>query len=450
MSKYKLLFTFIYILQYSLIHSSTVDPVKNPQKWTPETLYKKLSETYLHKNNPNYQQNLQYMFFDPEYYLYGADIQEANNIMYTLHEKYNVSTHLFFISLMDEKYKTDEAFAAFVDRLSFIIYNNNDNYNENKTLTAVFFIKDRKMRIRTTRGLRKIITDDDALNILNRRKKDLKTFNYEEVINGLMKDIFKTYIRNSENPDGSSGSILFITILFIVGMAVLVYLSNREQPSVQEDKVKIFLDKCKNRASTKEIFSETCTICLDDFKSKEEIESIQHSGNKEYFEKVETSTMECGHKFHRKCISDWLKKEESCPMCRMKFNLKSYENNYNNSKNNLLGNVDFGQILEGILRVQSEFNLLNRREISRIQRIYNPRPAHQQYHNNYHQFNNNYQQYNNNYQQYNNNYQQNNNYRSTSQSETNSETYNESKKKSSPKKNYKSHNSDSGGATAGW
>ena len=357
--------------------------------------------------------------------------------MYTLYEKHKVSIHLFFISLMDEKYKTDEAFAAFVDRLSYLIYNNHDNYNENKTLTAVFFIKDRKMRIRTTKALREIISDDDALNILNKRKKDLKIFNYEEVVNGLMRDIFKTYNKNLENPNGSS--ILFISILFIIGMTVLIYLSNREQPSVQEDKVKVFLDKCKKRANPKEIFTESCIICLEDFKSKEELETLEHSGNKEYFEKVETSTMECGHKFHRKCISDWLKKEENCPMCRMKFDIKSNDIN-NNRKNDLIGNIDFGQILEGILRVQREYNLLNRREISRIERIYNPQ---------YNYNNNNHQQYNNYQHNYNNN-QYNNNYQYQSQSNINSETTKETKTKSSPKKSYKSHNKGSGGATAGW
>ena len=120
------------------------------------------------------------------------------------------------------------------------------------------------MRIRTTRGLRKIITDDDALNILNKRKKDLKNSNFEEVANGLMMDIFKTYSRNVENPNGHT--IILLTILFIIGMSLLFYLANREQPSAQEDRVKAFLDKCKNRSNPREIFTESCIICLEDFK----------------------------------------------------------------------------------------------------------------------------------------------------------------------------------------
>ena len=27
--------------------------------------------------------------------------------------------------------------------------------------------------------------------------------------------------------------------------------------------------------------------------------------------------LECGHVFHKKCIKGWLKKNQSCPMCRL-------------------------------------------------------------------------------------------------------------------------------------
>ena len=428
MKQFSVLFFFLFnfIIQIFLIKTSSVDPVNNPKSWTPDTLYKRLKETYLHPNNPNYKRNLQYMLFDPEYYLQDGNLQEAYNAMYTLYERYNVSTHVFFISYMDEKYKTNEAFAAFADRLSYLIYNNNDDYNENMSLTAIFFIKDRKMRIRTTKNLRRIITDDDALNILNRRKKDLKNSNFEEVANGLLMDIFKTYSKNVENPNGNV--ILLLTILFIIGMSIFVYLANREQTSVQEDKVKVFLDKCKNRENPKEIFTESCIICLEDFKSNEELQMLE-SVNKQAFEKVETSVLDCGHKFHRKCIADWLKKEENCPICRTEFNIKSNENT--NYKINSHINIDFSQILESILRVQSETNLLNRTEIRRIKRIYYP----QNNENNYSRNNYNYSTRNN---------ENSNNYNYHSEEKSHSHT------ESKPKKSFKSHNSGSGGSTAGW
>ena len=368
MFKTNFIFVFCFIIQIILISSTTLDPKNHPQKWTPDTLNKKLKETYLHPNNPNYKQNLHFMLFDPEFYFESLNIQEAYNAMYTLYEKYKVSCHIFFISLMDEKYKTDEAFAHFVDRLSYLIYNNNDDYNKNMTLTAVFFIHDRKMRIRTTRALRQIITDDDALAILNRRKRDLKNERYADVVNGLMLDIFKTYTKNIEGP--SNSTILLLTILFIVGMGIFFYLANREQSSAQEDKVKSFLDKCKHRQNPKEIFTESCIICLDDFKSEEELKALE-AINRPEFEKMETSVLECGHKFHRVCISDWLKKEENCPICRTKFDINA--NNNSGSKINDQFNIDLSRVIESILRVQLENNWLNDREIGRIQRQFHPR-----------------------------------------------------------------------------
>ena len=76
--------------------------------------------------------------------------------------------------------------------------------------------------------------------------------------------------------------------------------------------------------------------------------------------------LECGHKFHRKCISDWLKRDESCPFCRMKFDIKG--NDFNNKSTN----VDFSGILNEILRIQLNSDMLNRNEIGRIRNAYNP------------------------------------------------------------------------------
>ena len=408
MSKANLIFVFCFLFQIILISSTTIDPKNNPQKWTPDTLYARLKETYLHPNNPNYRQNLNFMLFDPEYYLESLDTQDALNAMYTLYEKYNVSCHVFFISIMDEKYKSDEAFAHFVDRLSYLIYNNNDDYNSNMTLTAVFFIHDRKMRIRTTKALRQIITDDDALSILNRRKKDLKNERYADVANGLMLDIYKTYTKNLENPN--SNTILFLTILFIIGMAIFVYLANREESSVQEDKVKAFLDKCKQKPNPKEIISESCIICLEDFKSDEDIKALENT-DKNAFEKIETSILECGHKFHRKCISDWLKKEEICPICRTKFDIKSNNDNSGN-KSNTDHNIHFRHIFDSIIRVQRETNRLNTREIGRIHNIYYPT--------------------------------------SNSRRQSSSRTSSSRSSSSSSKQSFRSYNSGRGGATSGW
>ena len=59
---------------------------------------------------------------------------------------------------------------------------------------------------------------------------------------------------------------------------------------------KIILRKKAAPAPTKTVV-ETCSICMDGCKGK-------------------TCTLECGHKFHTKCIFTWFKKNNNCPLCR--------------------------------------------------------------------------------------------------------------------------------------
>ena len=41
-----------------------------------------------------------------------------------------------------------------------------------------------------------------------------------------------------------------------------------------------------------------CSICLDDMYN------------------TETVTLDCNHRYHKKCINDWLKEKHDCPQCR--------------------------------------------------------------------------------------------------------------------------------------
>ena len=376
MEKKTLIFILLFLSQIILINSQDenlemegetekVKP-KKPKHWTPQRLYKYLNETYLHPNNPNKDRNIKYFIFDPENYCKYEEMEEAENTLKILAETYNVSTHIFFISHMKDKYHdlSDYVYEAFVDKLDYLIYKDHPDYNENLTLTAVFFLKDLKMRIKTTKQLKKIFGEIESLNILNRRKKDLRANNYQEVANGFVKDIYKHYLRKTENPHGNL--ILLFTVIFILGVTMLLFLLNREESSLQEDKVKIFLDKIKKKDNLKEIFNQTCIICLDDFKPQE----IKESEKKELLEKEDVSLLECGHKYHKKCISDWIKKDQKCPLCKAKIDNKEKENNENKTRVDKY--IIFNNVLTEILRIQENKNLLNEVELNRIRRLYHP------------------------------------------------------------------------------
>ena len=52
---------------------------------------------------------------------------------------------------------------------------------------------------------------------------------------------------------------------------------------------------------TNDIYSDKeCTICLEEFIENEKIYGLK-----------------CNHYYHKKCIDDWLKKRQTCPLCRL-------------------------------------------------------------------------------------------------------------------------------------
>ena len=353
------LFLLYFIALIPRVFPSSLDPDNNPKSWTEDDLYQSLRNTLLNRNNPDYFKNIKYFIYDPEFYLAHADLRKAYDTMYTLYDKYHISTHVFFISHM----KKNDDIANFVNKLSYIMYKDNEMYNEKKTITTVFFIKDRKMRIRTTSELRKIISDNDALEILNNQKKALRGNNFQEVANGLMKDILITYENNKNR--NNTGMILFCTILLIIGITIfLIYKKEKTFTNKHEDKVKVFLDKLKDRKNQKEIFSESCIICLDNFEEKDK--------NRELKEKEEVSVLECGHKFHTKCISKWFRKEQKCPICRMKFDIRGNDDKNDEYSQRNTNNINFVNMLSEILRVQSDIDMLNENEVHRIRSRYYP------------------------------------------------------------------------------
>ena len=55
---------------------------------------------------------------------------------------------------------------------------------------------------------------------------------------------------------------------------------------------------CRDRNNCQNENYITCPICLDKIHQKNEV------------------VLECTHKFHRKCILNWLRRNPSCPICR--------------------------------------------------------------------------------------------------------------------------------------
>ena len=128
------------------------------------------------------------------------------------------------------------------------------------SLSTVFFIKDRKMRMRTGKLLRNIINDNIALDILNKRKDDLRKKDYFKVIDGLIDDIIKEY--TNTNYFKRIKDKISITIWISIFLRLFLYNKiNCNPESSKEKKIKEFLRKNKDQ-NIKKVFNESCIICL--------------------------------------------------------------------------------------------------------------------------------------------------------------------------------------------
>jgi hypothetical protein len=53
------------------------------------------------------------------------------------------------------------------------------------------------------------------------------------------------------------------------------------------------------KIKTGELIERECSICLEDYQSGESVSSLA-----------------CDHLFHKKCLEEWLKHKNECPLCR--------------------------------------------------------------------------------------------------------------------------------------
>ena len=258
--------------------------------------------------------------------------------MKILYDKFKINNYIFLISHIKipsykkknmENFDMNSEVERFVSKFNYIMYRDNSFYQDNMTLTTIFFIKDRKMRMRTGHSLRNIIKDKDALNILNRRINDLREEKYYEVIYGLVNDVYKTYISNYELYNSflykNSNKIVYTIISIIIGIIFFWNIISYVPESERENKIKEFLNRNKDK-KIKKIFNESCIICLEYFMPEEDKLKIENLFDKKKLKQEKTTFLECGHQFHERCIIEWLKTQNKCPLCRIKV---KYENDKN-------------------------------------------------------------------------------------------------------------------------
>ena len=328
-------FIFIFLIMTNVNFVFDKISFEGIKTWSPDLLYEYANYKYLSQNNKNESFNINYMLLDPENYLKNGNISKIQDKMKLIYDKYNISTYIILISHLEIIENIDSTefnyeVKRFASYFNFILHKNYENFKDDMSITTVFFIKEHKMRMRTGYSVKSIISDQDALDILKKRRTNLRSEKYYDVVNDLLFDIYKVYYEYYDNLlDKRKDILLFfgVLIMIIITFCIIYLLIKNDSKKTQyhyqkkeslikkkekkEEKVKEFLNKNKDK-EIKAIFNDSCVICLEEF--QKEIESSENNDIKKEEEK--TKVLECGHKFHEKCINEWMKKQNKCPICR--------------------------------------------------------------------------------------------------------------------------------------
>ena len=129
-----------------------------------------------------------------------------------------------------------------------------------------------------------------------------------------------------------------------------------EMKSQYGKKLKTFINKNINK-SIEKIMNETCLICLENYNNNNN-DNVLFESEESKNEKI---ALPCEHIFHLKCVTQWcLSKENNCPLCKSKIEIKNGDINLNNyvlNKNWVYNNsIIFKKILKDFLRIQKNIN----------------------------------------------------------------------------------------------
>ena len=254
-------------------------------------------------------------------------------------------------------------------------------------VAAIISIEGKIMTMKTEGTVSYTITQQDCYNILNIVNN---YYSYGEYSYGTVElgKLINYYLVNTTF-FGRNKRFFIMIILLIFSFCFCYFLSviaqkirdkrNMRLTMNDEEKLLKIREFLKKTRTNKKILSDNCIICLEPFDNctsinhsliaeqnnnidniilnednnntikKDEDKDIhiemQDISNDNYDKKSnisdnQISTLPCGHRYHVKCITEWmLRKKNICPMCREKIDVDIPENNEEDDLQNELLNI---------------------------------------------------------------------------------------------------------------
>ena len=311
-----------------------------------------------------------YKIIDPDEYLKKDDIIALEKQLKEIYTSHNVITIIVLarnIDLTDKKGKKIDI-SNYTEIIFDEIYEKKLVKSDASVILAVVSIEGKIMTMKAKGTVSFTITQQDCYNILNIINN---YYSYGEYSYGTLElgKLIHYYLVNTSF--FSRNKRFFLMILILVLSFVFCYILALIAQRIREKrnlrltmsdeeklyKIREFLKKCK---ADKKILSDNCIICLEPF---DNCTSVNHSivaepndnnninnnkdnlieeenkdkdavaiemqnmsndniNNKSNMTDNQISTLPCGHRYHVRCITEWmLKKKSICPMCREKMDV---------------------------------------------------------------------------------------------------------------------------------
>jgi hypothetical protein len=334
-----------------------------------------------------------YKIIDPDDYLKKEDEIALEKHLKEIYTSHNVMTIIIMARNIDLTDKTGKKID--ISNYTEIIYNDlitKDLIKNNSAVViSVVSIEGKIMTMKAHGSVAYTITQQDCYNILNLINN---YYSYGEYSYGTVElgKLINYYLVNTGF--FARNKRFFIMIIILILSFIICYILALIAQKIRERrnlrltmsdeekllKIREFLKKCK---ADKKILSENCIICLEPFdnctsinhsvvddsnnkninkdnndnilideenknnnKDKDSIViemqnmSNENINNKSNMTDNQISTLPCGHRYHVKCITEWmLRKKSICPMCREKMDVSISDNGEEEDLQNELLNI---------------------------------------------------------------------------------------------------------------
>ena len=384
-SIYILLFTILVVLpNFSNSIKPLISFVKLLKKYTTSDIVSFISEC----------KTKHYKIIDPDEYLKSDDQIELEKQLKEIYTSHNVITIIVIARSLDliDKSGKEIDISNYTEIIFNEIYQKNLVKNDSSVIVAVVSIEGKIMTMRVRGEVSFTISQQDCYNILNVVNN---YYSYGEYSYGTVElgKIINYYLVNTGFFARNKRFFLMIFILivsfiicYVLALIAQKIRDKRNLRLTMSDeekllKIREFLKKCK---ADKKILSDNCIICLEPFdnctsvnhsliaepnnnvtKNKDNNDLIEEEhkekdkdkdkdsvviemqnlsneniNNKSNMTDNQISTLPCGHRYHVKCITEWmLRKKSICPMCREKMDVSISDNGDEEDLQNELLNI---------------------------------------------------------------------------------------------------------------